>query len=58
MIMWIATGRTHSVREFLEEAFGYLDLDWKKYVEIDKAIFPPDGSGLSSWVIVPRREKY
>ena len=31
----IATGETHSVREFLEEAFGHLDLDWKKYVEID-----------------------
>jgi GDPmannose 4,6-dehydratase len=31
----IATGETHSVREFLDEAFGYLDLDWRKYVEID-----------------------
>src|SRR5471030_2456433 len=27
----IATGETHSVRDFLEEAFGVLDLDWKKY---------------------------
>jgi len=31
----IATGETHSVREFLEEAFGYLDLDWKKHVAHD-----------------------
>jgi GDPmannose 4,6-dehydratase len=31
----IATGETHSVREFLDEAFGYLDLDWRKHVEID-----------------------
>jgi GDPmannose 4,6-dehydratase len=31
----IATGETHSVRDFLDEAFGYLDLDWRKYVEID-----------------------
>ena len=31
----IATGQTHSVRDFLEEAFGYLDLDWTRYVEID-----------------------
>lgn len=31
----IATGETHSVREFLEEAFGHVALDWRKYVEID-----------------------
>lgn len=31
----IATGETHSVREFLEEAFGYLELDWQKYVVLD-----------------------
>ncbi len=31
----IATGETHSVREFLDEAFGHLSLDWKEYVEID-----------------------
>ena len=37
----IATGETHSVREFLEEAFSYAGLDWKKYVEIDKRYFRP-----------------
>jgi GDPmannose 4,6-dehydratase len=37
----IATGETHSVREFLEEAFGYLDLDWHHYVEIDPRYFRP-----------------
>lgn len=37
----IATGETHSVREFLEEAFSYQDLDWKKYVVIDKKYFRP-----------------
>lgn len=31
----IATGETHSVQEFVEETFGYLDLDWKEHVEID-----------------------
>ncbi len=31
----IATGETHSVREFCEEAFALLDLDWEKYVEHD-----------------------
>ena len=37
----IATGETHSVKEFLEEAFGYAKLDWKKYVKIDKRYFRP-----------------
>lgn len=37
----IATGETHSVREFLAEAFGYLGLDWEKYVEIDPRYFRP-----------------
>jgi GDPmannose 4,6-dehydratase len=31
----IATGETHSVREFVEAVFAYLHLDWKKYVEFD-----------------------
>ena len=31
----IATGETHTVREFLEEAFGHVGLDWKNYVEHD-----------------------
>ncbi len=31
----VATGETHSVQEFVEEAFGLLDLDWKKYVKHD-----------------------
>jgi len=31
----IATGETHSVREFCEEAFGLLDLDWQEYVDYD-----------------------
>jgi GDPmannose 4,6-dehydratase len=37
----IATGETHSVREFLEEAFGLLDLDWREHVEIDPRYFRP-----------------
>ncbi len=31
----IATGETHSVREFLEHAFGRVDLEWERYVELD-----------------------
>jgi GDPmannose 4,6-dehydratase len=37
----IATGETHSVREFLEEVFGLLDLKWQEYVEVDKRYFRP-----------------
>ena len=37
----IGTGETHSVREFLEEAFGYADMDYKEYVKIDERYFRP-----------------
>jgi GDPmannose 4,6-dehydratase len=37
----IATGETHSVREFLEEAFAYVGLDWKSYVELDPRYIRP-----------------
>jgi GDPmannose 4,6-dehydratase len=37
----VATGETHSVREFLEKTFSHLDLDWEKYVEIDPRYFRP-----------------
>ncbi|MBN1361462.1 MAG: GDP-mannose 4,6-dehydratase [Sedimentisphaerales bacterium] len=37
----IATGQTRSVREFLDEVFGYLDLDWNQYVRIDPRYFRP-----------------
>jgi GDPmannose 4,6-dehydratase len=37
----IATGESHTVRDFLGHAFGYLDLDWKDYVEIDPRYYRP-----------------
>ncbi len=37
----IATGETHSVRDLLDEAFGYAGLDWKRHVEIDHRYFRP-----------------
>jgi GDPmannose 4,6-dehydratase len=37
----VATGETHSVREFVEESFGYAGLDWKKHVVIDEKYFRP-----------------
>jgi len=37
----IATGESHTVREFVEEAFRIVGLDWKKYVEIDPRYYRP-----------------
>jgi GDPmannose 4,6-dehydratase len=37
----IATNETHSVREFLDTAFGHVGLDWKKYVEMDARYLRP-----------------
>ncbi|MGH9898839.1 MAG: GDP-mannose 4,6-dehydratase, partial [Pyrinomonadaceae bacterium] len=32
---------THTVRDFLEESFSYLDLDWRDHVEIDAKYYRP-----------------
>jgi GDPmannose 4,6-dehydratase len=37
----VATGETHAIREFLELAFSYVDLNWEEYVEIDPRYFRP-----------------
>ncbi len=37
----IATGRNYSVRDFLEAAFSYKGLDWRKFVETDPRYFRP-----------------
>ena len=37
----LATGKTHSVRELLEVAFGAVGLDWQKHVEIDPKLIRP-----------------
>jgi GDPmannose 4,6-dehydratase len=37
----IATGETHSVREFLDEAAAIAEVDWQKHVEIDPRYFRP-----------------
>jgi GDPmannose 4,6-dehydratase len=37
----VATGESHSVREFLEEAFGYAGLDWRRHVVVDPKYFRP-----------------
>lgn len=38
----VATGEMHSVREFVEEAFSYVGLDWTKYVRSDNKYFRPN----------------
>lgn len=37
----IATNETHTIREFLDVAFGHVGLDWEKYVEIDQRYYRP-----------------
>ncbi|MCM8769109.1 MAG: GDP-mannose 4,6-dehydratase [Candidatus Omnitrophica bacterium] len=37
----IGTGTSHRVQDFLEAAFGYVDLDWKRYVKIDERYLRP-----------------
>ena len=37
----IGTGETHSVREFVQEAFAYAGLDWEKHVKISERYLRP-----------------
>lgn len=37
----LGTGRSHSVKEFVREAFNYVGLDWRKFIVIDKRYFRP-----------------
>ena len=49
----IGTGESHTVREFVEEAFGLLGLDWKSHVSVDPALSRP--ADVDSLVADPRR---
>jgi len=51
----IGTGETHTVREFVEVAFSYLDLDWKKYVVTDPKLVRP--AEVDILVADPRRAR-
>jgi len=53
----IATGETHSVREFLELAFDHVGLDWEKYVVIDEKFFRPAEVDLLVGDATKAREK-
>ena len=37
----VSTGENHTVREFLEIAFGHVGMNWKNYVVIDPALIRP-----------------
>jgi GDPmannose 4,6-dehydratase len=37
----IGTGKDHSVQDFVEAAFGYVGMDWERYVQIDERYFRP-----------------
>ena len=41
----VGTGESHSVKEFVEYAFEYVNLDWREYVEIDSRYFRPTEVG-------------
>jgi GDPmannose 4,6-dehydratase len=53
----IATGETHSVREFLQLAFDHVGLDWEKYVVIDEKFFRPAEVDLLVGDATKAREK-
>jgi GDPmannose 4,6-dehydratase len=53
----IATGETHSVREFLGETFALLDLDWKEFVQIDERYYRPAEVDLLLGDATKAREK-
>ncbi len=51
----LGTGESHSVREFLEEAFALVGLDWKRHVVVDAALHRP--GDVASLVADPRRAR-
>ena len=53
----IATGETYSVRDFLEEAFGHVNLKWQDYVEIDPRYIRPAEVDLLLGDATKAREK-
>ena len=41
----IGTGETHTIADLCKEAFGYVGLDWKKYVKVDPRFVRPTETG-------------
>jgi len=44
----IASGKTHSLKEFIHAVFKYYELDCKKYIRIDSSLFRPNDLSFSS----------
>ena len=44
----IATGKTHSLKEFVKKSFEAYSLDWRKFVKVDKSLFRPLDVHMSS----------
>ena len=53
----IATGESHSVREFLGEAFGQMGMEWQEHVEIDPHYFRPTDTEELRWDASKAKEK-
>jgi GDPmannose 4,6-dehydratase len=53
----IATGRTHSVRDFLQLAFARVDLDWQDFVDFDAALLRPAEVDVLTGDATKAREK-
>jgi GDPmannose 4,6-dehydratase len=53
----LATGKTHSIRELLESAFGAVGLDWDEYVAIDPKFMRPAEVDLLCGDAAKAREK-
>ncbi len=51
----LGTGESHSVREFLQEAFSYVGLDWQEHVKIDPRYFRP--SEVDNLIANPEKAK-
>jgi GDPmannose 4,6-dehydratase len=53
----VATGVTHTVRDFLKAAFDVVDLDWQRHVEISQEFFrPSEAVSLCGDASLARRE--
>jgi GDPmannose 4,6-dehydratase len=51
----VATGESYSVRGFIEAAFGYAGLDWKKYIAFDPRYLRPAERWTTCWATRRRR---
>lgn len=60
----LSTGETHSIREMIEVVFSHLDLDYNKYIKIDKQFFRPTevnvlcGNSIKAKTILGWKPKY